>query len=74
MPALWKQDLVEDRGRIWTNYVWGRWRVEQGYCLEPGKLWSLLRVVNGRQRWVSDHKLLSEAKRAAEEAQVSEEE
>lgn len=64
----WRQDLVEEDGRIWTDYVWERWRIAQGYSLVPGKLWSLFRMESGRPRWVSDHPLLSEAKKAAEAA------
>lgn len=64
----WKQDLLEDRGRIWTDYVsdCGKWRLEQGHSVEPNEVWSLLSVEPGRKRYVSSHPTLSDAKSAAE--------
>ena len=64
----WKQDLLEDRGRIWTDYVSdnGRWRCEQGYSTKASETWALIRVESGKRRWVSDHKTLWETKEAAE--------
>ena len=67
----WTRRMTEEGGRVWTDYVSenGRWRCAQGYNPTPDRPWTLL----FREKWVSDHASLSEAKAAAEGASESKE-
>lgn len=62
----WTKDKKEERGKVWTDWVWGRFRLLQG--MSDDRSWSLIR--DGK--WVADFDSLAEGKTAAERMQSHE--
>lgn len=61
----WTVERVSEDGRTWRDRVsdCGRYRIEAGHCAAgDARPWAL--HVGGR--WVSDHRTLADAQRAAE--------
>ena len=65
----WERHLVEERGRMWTDYIssCGKWTCAQGHGSNSDPPWSLFRMENGKPRWVAYYATLTEAKKAAED-------
>lgn len=66
---IWKSEQKKEGRRTWTDWVSGRYRVEQGrdvWEARQGRPWLLLRVhKNGKHKRISAHESLEAAKKAA---------